>query len=205
MQNCQGGTLEVAGVKHAELHVQARGGQGAVLQHRFVVGDVQSCIMSLGELYQAGWHIDKDGDELSLLPPDDSMKVPVFYKNKSLAIRAHVRCIQEVLQEEEAGMVRAVIQLNDNFNLEQFNRWQTTTDGVPYLLTKRSRFADPRPVFGGLWSYRSTFYKRIEEGRWYVAEIGNKFMDNEEPFGSIPEIAGDLRRCGYLDGTFQRR
>ena len=109
LQNCQGGTLEVAGVKRAELHVQARGGQGAVLQHRFVVGDVQSCIMSLGELYQAGWHIDKDGDELSLLPPDDSMKVPVFYKNKSLAIRAHVRCIQEVLQEEEAGMVRAVI------------------------------------------------------------------------------------------------
>ena len=198
LQNCQGGTLEVAGVKHAELHVQARGGQGAVLQHRFVVGDVQSCIMSLGELYQAGWHIDKDGDELSLLPPDDSMKVPVFYKNKSLAIRAHVRCIREVLQEEEAGIVRAVIQLNNNFNLEQFNRWQTTTDGVPYLLTKRSRFADPRPVFGGLWSYRSTFYKRIEEGRWYVAEIGNKFMDNEEPFGSIPEIAGDLRDVDIL-------
>ena len=95
-------------------------------------------------------------------------------------------------------MVRAVIQLNDNFNLEQFNRWQTTTDGVPYLLTKRSRFADPRPVFGGLWSYRSTFYKRIEEGRWYVAEIGNKFMDNEEPFGSIPEIAGDLRDVDIL-------
>ena len=198
LQNCQGGTLEVAGVKHAELHVQARGGQGAVLQHRFVVGDVQSCIMSLGELYQAGWHIDKDGDELSLLPPDDSMRVPVFYKNKSLAIKAHVRCVQEVLQEEEAGMVRAVIQLNDNFNLEQFNRWQTTTDGVPYLLTKRSRFADPRPVFGGLWSYRSTFYKRIEEGRWYVAGSGNKFMDNEKPFGSIPEIAGDLRDVDIL-------
>eukprot|EP00434_Breviolum_minutum_P013358 symbB.v1.2.011770.t1/scaffold750.1/size323489/22 len=201
LQNCQGGTLEVAGVKHAELHVQARGGQGAVLQHRFVVGDVQSCIMSLGELYQAGWHIDKDGDELSLLPPDDSMKVPVFYKNKSLAIRAHVRCIQEVLQEEEAGMVRAVIQLNDNFNLEQFNRWQTTTDGVPYLLTKRSRFADPRPVFGGLWSYRSTFYKRIEEGRWYVAEIGNKFMDNEEPImdeGGIEAMPVDNEDDGFL-------
>ena len=66
-----------------------------VLQHRFIVGDVQSCIMSLGELYQAGWHtescimslgelyqagrhIDKDGDDLFLLPPDDIMKVPVF-------------------------------------------------------------------------------------------------------------------------------
>ena len=136
LQNCQGGALEVSGVKHAELHVRDQEGQGVVLQHRFIVGDVQSCIMSLGELYQAGWHIDKDGDELFLLPPDDSMKVPVFYKNKSLAIKAYVRCIQEVLLEEEANMVRAVIQLNENFNLEQYNRWQTTTDGVPYLLTK---------------------------------------------------------------------
>ena len=72
LQNCQGGTLEVAGVKHAELQVQARGGQGAVLQRRFVVGDVQSCIMSFGELYQAGRHIDKDGiithNTLGLVP-----------------------------------------------------------------------------------------------------------------------------------------
>ena len=200
LQNCQGGTLEVAGVKHAQLHVQDREGQGVVLQHRFVVGDVQSCIMSLGELYQAGWHIDKDGDELSLLPPDDSMKVPVFYKNKSLAIRAHVRCVQEVLQEEdEADMVRAVIQLSDDFDLRQYNRWQTTDAGVAYLLTKRSRLADPRPVFGGLWNYRSTFYKRVGgDGRWYVAEIDNKFMDNEEPFGAIPEIAGDLMDVDIL-------
>ena len=89
-------------------------------------------------------------------------------------------------------MVRAVIQLNENFNLDQFNRWQTTTDGVPYPLTKRSRFADPRPLFGGLWNYRSTFYKKVNEGRWYIAEIGNKFMDNDEPFGTTPEISGDL-------------
>ena len=124
------------------------------------------------------------------------MKVPVFYKNKSLAIRAHQR-IQEVLQEE-VDVVRAVIQLNKNFNLDRFNRWQTTTDGIPYLLTKRSRFADPRPVFGGLWNYRSTFYKKVDEGRWYIAEIGNKFMDNEEPFGTIPEIAGDLSDADIL-------
>ncbi len=125
LQNCQGGAVEVSGVKHAELHVRDGEGQGVVPQHRFIVGDVQSCIMSLGELYQAGWHIDKDGDDLFLLPPDHSMMVPVFYKNKSVAIGAHVRCIQEVLQEEEADMVRAIIQLNENFNLDQFNRWQT--------------------------------------------------------------------------------
>ena len=192
--------MEISGTKQAELYVQDREGQGVVLQHRFIVGDVQSCIMSLGELYQAGWHIDKDGDDLSLLPPDDSMRVPVFYKNKSLAIRAHVRCVQEVQQqqEEEADVVRAIIKLNDNFNLDRMNMWQTTTDGAPYLLTKRSRFADPRPVFGGLWNYRSTFYRKVGEGKWYIAEIGNKFMDMEEPFSTIPEIAADLSEVDIL-------
>ena len=67
LQNCQGGALQVSGVKHAELHVQDRERHGVVLQHRFIVGDVQSCIMSLEELYQAGWHIDKDGDDLYLV------------------------------------------------------------------------------------------------------------------------------------------
>ena len=92
----------------------------------------------------------------------------------------------------------AVIQLNENFNLEQFNRWQTPMEYIPYLLTKRSRFADPRPVCGGLWSDRSTFYKKVDEGRWYIEEIGNKFMDNEEPFRAIPEIAGDLNDVDIL-------
>ena len=165
LQNCQGGALEISGTKQAELFVQDREGQGVILQHKFIVGDVQSCIMSLGELYQAGWHIDKDGDDLSLLPPDDSMRVPVFYKNKPLAIRAHVRCVQEVQQqeEEEADVVRAIIRLNENFNLDRMNMWQTTTVGAPYLLTKRSRFADPRPVFGGLWNYRSTFFRKVDK------------------------------------------
>ena len=193
LQNCQGGALEISGTKQAELYVQDREGQGVILQHQFIVGGVQSCIMSLGELYQAGWHIDKQGDDLSLLPPDDSMRVPVSYKNKSLAIRAHVRCVQEEEEEEqEIDVVRAIIQLNENFNLDRLNMWQTTTDGAPYVLTKRSRFADPRPVFGGLWNYRSTFYRKVDEGRWYIAEIGNKFMDMEEPFSTIPEISTHL-------------
>lgn len=46
--------------------------------------------------------------------------------------------------------------------------------------------------FGGLWSYRATFY-RSDEGHWYIAEIGNKFMDNDEPmdyFGRIMDEGG---------------
>ena len=127
----------------------------------------------------------------------------MFYKNKSLAIRAHVRCVQDVEQEEEeeeeeeeeADVVRAIIQLNENFNLDRLNMWQTTTGGAPYLLTKRSRFAHPRPVFGGLWNYRSTFYKKVGEGRWYIAEIGNKFVDMEESFSTIPVMWTYSRCC----------
>lgn len=49
LQNCQGGMLAVSGTKHAELLYMFKiEGQGVVLQHRFIVGDVQSCMMSLG-------------------------------------------------------------------------------------------------------------------------------------------------------------
>ena len=79
--------------------------------------------------------------------------------------------------------------------------WQTTTDGAPDLLTKRSKFADPRPVFGGLWSYRSTFYRKVDEGSWCIAEIGNKFMDMDEPFSTRPEISTDLSDVDILTYT----
>ena len=50
LQNCQGGALEISGTKQAELYGQDREGQGVILQHTFIVGDVQSCIISLREL-----------------------------------------------------------------------------------------------------------------------------------------------------------
>ena len=120
----------------------------------------ENCIKLDGTLSHASWawenYIKLGGTLTKMVMIYFYYRLMISWRYQCLAIRAHVRCVQEVLQGEEADVVRAVIQLNETFNLEQFNRWQTTTDGVPYLLTKRSRFADRGPVFGGLWSYRST-------------------------------------------------
>ena len=35
-------------------------GEEVLLQHEFIVGNVTSCLMSLGQLYQGGWTIHKN-------------------------------------------------------------------------------------------------------------------------------------------------
>lgn len=42
--------------------------------------------MSLGQLYQGGWTIDKDG-KLQLQSPGSEVRIPVEFKNRSFAIK----------------------------------------------------------------------------------------------------------------------
>ena len=62
-----------------------------------MVGNVSSCLMSLGQLYQGGWTIDKDG-KLQLQSPGSEVRIPVEFKNRSFAIKAHVRQITDAGQ-----------------------------------------------------------------------------------------------------------
>ena len=68
-----------------------------LLQHEFIVGNVTSCLVSLGQLYQGGWtiHKDQNNGDLSLMSPGDEIRIPIEYRNKSFAIKAHVRQIVE--------------------------------------------------------------------------------------------------------------
>ena len=54
LQNCQGGSLHTTGVKKAELVATTLDGEEVLLQHEFIVGNVTSCLVSLGQLYQGG-------------------------------------------------------------------------------------------------------------------------------------------------------
>ena len=42
-------------------------GEEVLLQHEFIVGNVTSCLVSLGQLYQGGWTIFKDETNDSLI------------------------------------------------------------------------------------------------------------------------------------------
>ena len=96
LQNCQGGALQTAGIRKAELITTTSDGEEILLQHEFIVGNVTSCLVSLGQLYQGGWTIEKAEDEiLQLQSPGQEVRIPVEFKNRSFAIKAHVRQITD--------------------------------------------------------------------------------------------------------------
>ena len=93
LRNCQGGALRTRGTRNADLEVRSTEGEEILLRHQFIIGDVTTGLVSLGQLYQAGWKICGDGDELVLTDPNDEVNIPVHFRNKSFAIRAHVRAV----------------------------------------------------------------------------------------------------------------
>ena len=98
LQNCEGGSLQTAGTKRAELVTTTTEGEEVLLHHEFIVGNVTSCLVSLGQLYQGGWTIHKDdtNGSLSLASPQNEIQIPIEFRNRSFAIKAHVRQIQDM-------------------------------------------------------------------------------------------------------------
>lgn len=94
LRNCQGGALRTRGTRNADLEVRSTEGEEILLRHQFIIGDVTTGLVSLGQLYQAGWKICGDGDELVLTDPNEEVNIPVHFRNKSFAIRAHVRAAE---------------------------------------------------------------------------------------------------------------
>ena len=82
----------VGGTRYTKLQVRDVEGEEVLLRREFIVGDVTTGLVSLGQLCQAGWKINGEGSgELFLIDPQDQIKVHVYFKNKSFAIRAFVR------------------------------------------------------------------------------------------------------------------
>ena len=62
--------------------------------------------MSLGQLYQGGWTIHKDdnSNRLSLQSPGNEISIPVECKNRSFAIKAHVRQVSDVMSSANMAL-----------------------------------------------------------------------------------------------------
>ena len=58
---------------------------------------------------------------------DPSVKIPVHFRNKSFAIRAHVRAIEEWQDLDNVLEVRAVVAVYDEIEEEETNSWGTTS------------------------------------------------------------------------------
>ena len=101
-----GGSLQTTGTRKVELIAPTTDGEEVLLQHKFIVGNVTSCLVSLGQLYQSGWTIHKDdnSNRLSLQSPGNEISIPVECKNRSFAIKAHVRQISDVMSSANMAL-----------------------------------------------------------------------------------------------------
>eukprot|EP00435_Cladocopium_sp_Y103_P036519 s730_g9.t1 len=205
LQNCQGGSLQTAGTKEADLIATTTDGEEVLLQHEFIVSNVTSCLVSLGQLYQGGWTICKDelNDRLSLQSPGKEINIPVEYKNRSFAIKAHVRQVSDVLpspslaaDDNDECMVRTMVYVEDEVENAPMNSWEMTSDGTPFFRMITTSFVDPERVWP-FWPYRTTLIRKFQKDRpWTVVELSRKFKDTRQPFGMIDQF---LLTIGFED------
>ena len=193
LRNCQGGKLKTRGTRYTDLQVRDVEGEEVLLRHEFIVGDVTTGLVSLGQLYQAGWKIDGEGsNELFLIDPQDQIKVPVYFKKKSFAIRAFVRHVEEREDDGDSDVssfhVRTIVQVFEEMELCDFNTWQMTESGTPYIKNVGNSYVDPRPTWGHYWPFRTALVRRTNTtDSWTLVEMTQRFMDKDEPFGLIDE------------------
>ena len=76
----------MAGVRAASIVVEDEDGSQAELETQSVVSDsVKSCILSLAQLYRAGWSVQQNSSAPPTLEsPDETVRVPV--QRNSLSI-----------------------------------------------------------------------------------------------------------------------
>ena len=113
-------------MKQASLVVEDEDGSQAELETQFLVaGTMKSAILSLGQLYRAGWSVSQAVHGPVLESPDNTLRVPVFYVRNSLAIRAEICRVED--SAEDLPMVRAVVELEDKFRpvILHYNQWET--------------------------------------------------------------------------------
>ena len=192
LRDCQGSHLKVTGYRTVSLVVKDGDGTEAELEHAFLIANVKSCILSLGQLYRNGWCVKQmdDGSGPYLESPDKELHIPLFYQRNSLAMNATVCRVEQV---EDEGMmsphacVRAIVELKNKFRPENLlnNVWQVA-DGYPYPRCISSNYVDPRPTWAGNFGFRTTLVQKrstaSEDHGWNVVEVSTKYLELDNLF-----------------------
>ena len=187
LQDCQGSQLKTVGLQEATLVAyDSVTGEEIEPRHNFVVGDVNNCILSLGELYKAGWTIEQHGPNPMLTSPDQQAR-------NSFAIEATVCRVLNVVIDEATCEVRAVIRLSPTYITEMpYGHWDVSNNH-PHMRTVGVHYADPRAVWSANFAYRSTMIQKVvdpNEG-WQVVEVSQRFLEKDDPFSRVEEIRRD--------------
>ena len=165
-------------------------GEEVVLRREFVVGDVTTSLISLGQLYQLGWRIGASNGQLFLKDPSKKVEIPVHYRGKSFALRAHVRHVVDYMD----SYVRTIVPVFEEVSKGAFFSWGSIKPGFPYLKLVRSSYFDPWPAWGSRVPYRTTFIRKRNstDSKWILVELAQKCMDQDDPFRKISELSTEI-------------
>ena len=190
LRDCQGGSLAVTGTRYTDLRVEDVSGEEVVLRHEFVVGDVTTSLISLGQLYQLGWKIGDSDGQLCLRDPSKKVEIPVHYRGKSFALKAHVRQVVDYTD----SYVRTVVHVLDLVNNNAFFAWGSISPGLTFLKVVGSSYFDPRPAWGSRLPFRSTLIRKRDSSNegWILVELSQNYMDQSDPFRKIEEISSEI-------------
>ena len=199
LEDAQGTRLENYGRRIAQVHFYDHSDVMAVLEDDFMVASVRSPLLSLGRLMQKGWSIVEDSSAetgIGLCAPDKQVIIPIFYKKNSLAIYA---CIRQVVAEEDPDvrMICTVVEVTGSVfaEVESSRRgWiRATKDfGKPFCITTNiDKFINPTYNYDQMYWPRRTTLVQVEksENRWEVVEFCEKYLEKENPFGSIDGVS----------------
>ena len=196
LRDCQGQELKVAEIKTASMVVDDEDGNRTEPETQVLVaGNIKSAILSLGQLYQAGWSISQRNNGPVLESPDHTLRLPVFFVRNSLAIKTEDYRVENTnVDLPDSLMVRAVVEMENKFRPEalRYNRWATNVDGNPYMRSVGENFIDPTLVWPATFNYRTILVQRRftsdEDHGWCVVEVSRRFLELDDPFGRIAEI-----------------
>ena len=192
LRNCQGGSLKTTGSKNAELVVVDSEGDEVLLRHQFITADVKTGLVSLGSLYQQGWSVAPSNNGPMLVSPAGDLKVPVHFRKNSLAIKAHVRNVSSI-DDDEVIYACAVVLVEERMENHGFNDWELSVAGNPFYKCKGTHYIDPRPMWSEYWQYRSTFIRAVgSDDPWLVVEISSRYMTMLSPFAEIAEWRSEI-------------
>eukprot|EP00435_Cladocopium_sp_Y103_P029091 s1251_g7.t1 len=189
LQNCQGGALQTSGTKRAELIAVTTEGEEVLLQHEFIVGNVTFCLVSLGQLYQRGWCIQKNETDNSLLlqSPGSEIQIPVEFRNRSFAIRAYVRQVSDMTSSKKETTdgndelaVRTIVYVEDEIENAGMDSWEMTADGTPFIKKLTTSFVDPRDVWPFL-AISNDPHQEVPEGQDLEGDV--VFGQADDEFG----------------------
>ena len=129
--------------------------------------------------------------------PGDEITIRIEYRNKSFAIKAHVRQVVDATARMSVAsdcndnklVVRTVLCAPDASDLAPMDQWEMTADGTPFLKTITTNYVDPSYLWASM-ALSNNIDSETSSLKQAMDSCGGntKFMERRFPFGMIDQF-----------------